>query len=88
MNPIKFELTVADRTRALRLMLATVKGDRKSLTRVLDEVLVEQERGAVNALIFALVDFGLSEFVAVSGDEVVPDLEAQLLSFLDKATLQ
>ncbi|WP_427115602.1 hypothetical protein [Pseudarthrobacter scleromae] len=86
MSRIKFELTVTDHGRAARLMLATVQGDRDAVARVLDEVTAEQERGAANALIFALADFGVREVVAMSGDEAVFDLEAHLLSLLDQAT--
>lgn len=85
-HPIRFDLTTTDHARAARLMLATVRGDSGSVGVILDEVLAEQERGAVNALIFALADFGVRVVTAVSGDGAEAELETALLSLLDGAT--
>lgn len=82
---IQFQLSVTDHARAARLMLATVKGDPAAVAQVLDEVTAEQERGAVNALMFALADFGVRVVGAVSGEGAEAQLEASLLSLLDEA---
>lgn len=84
MSRVNYELVTKDHTRAARLLLATVKGDRDAVAVILDEVLAEQERGAVNALIFALADFGVRVVSAVSGDRAQEQLEAALLSLLDE----
>lgn len=86
MSRVEFELAVKDHARAARLMLATIKGDREAVAQVLDEVTAEQERGAVNALMFALADFGVRVVSAVSGDKAQEQLEASLLSLLDEAS--
>lgn len=84
MSRVVFELAVKDHARAARLMLATIKGDREAVAQVLDEVTAEQERGAVNALMFALTDFCVRVVGAVSGDSAQEQLEASLLSLLDE----
>lgn len=79
---IEFDLTVTDHSRAARFLLATLKGDKVSATQVLDEV--AEVKGAVNALLFALADFGVRVIGAVSGEAAEARLEASLLSLLDQ----
>lgn len=83
MKRIEFDLTTTDHVRAARLMLATVKGDREAVAKVLDEVTAQQERGAVNALMFALTDFGVRVVSAFAKDKTQERLETTLLSLLD-----
>lgn len=87
MSRIKFDLSTTDHARAARLMLATLRGDPASIGVVLDEVTAAQDSGAVNALVLALADFGLTVAQAGGGD-VEEQLEASLLSLLDEDTGQ